>query len=172
MPTPLVFAMMFVLSLCAWVLVLQSTVAPRLRGMDRRRTLSLLALPECFRHVSAALLIPGVANEGMPQSFVTSLVVGDVLTALLAMASVVALRRGTSYAIGLTWVFNIIGTADLLKNVLHGMSVGVPDYFGAAAFVPTMGVPLMLVIHVWIFIVLRSSDESGSAAGHSGAEAG
>jgi hypothetical protein len=165
MPTPLVFAGMFVLSLCAWTLVLRSVVAPRLLGKPRQETLALLALPECFRHVSALLLIPGVANEGLPSDFVHSLVIGDVLTAVLAMVSILALRRGARWAIASTWIFNVIGTLDLLKNVVHGMSIGVADYFGAAAVVPTMGVPLMLAIHVWIFAVLVSRREPTETTG-------
>jgi hypothetical protein len=165
MPTPLVFAGMFALSLCAWTLVLRSVVAPRLAGKPRREALALLALPECFRHVSALLLVPGVANEGLAPDFVTSLVVGDVLTAVLAMVSILALREGARWAIASTWIFNVIGTLDLLKNVGHGMIIGVADSFGAAAVVPTMVVPLMLAIHVWIFAVLTSSILGGDRRG-------
>lgn len=154
MPTPLIFGGMFLLSFGAWSLVLRLVVAPRLAAVERRQKLALLALPECFRHVSAALLIPGVANEGIPSTFLHSLVIGDVLTAVLAMASVVALRRGAGYAIVLTGVFNLVGLADLLKNVVYGMNIGIADHFGAAAFIPTMVVPLMLLIHLWIFAEL------------------
>ncbi|MCA9707725.1 MAG: hypothetical protein KDK70_17880 [Myxococcales bacterium] len=153
-PTPAVFAGMFVLSVCGWVLVLRTVVAPRLAGLARLERLTVLALPGCFRHVSAVLLVPGVAGPGLPGPFVGSLVVGDVLTAVLAMGAVVALRRGAAGAVALTWGFNVVGLADLLKNLIHGMSLGVADHFGAAAFVPTMVVPLMLCVHVWSLVEL------------------
>jgi len=60
----------------------------------------------------------------------------------------VALRNGSKAAIGSVWVFNIIGTVDLLYALSHQEVV---PQLGAAWFIPTMLVPVLLITHFMIF---------------------
>jgi hypothetical protein len=63
------------------------------------------------------------------------------------------------------WVFNIVGTADLLNAFYQGNRLGIgiaPGLQGAAYFIPTVLVPLLLVTHVlvfWILLKAQSSDD-------------
>ena len=55
----------------------------------------------------------------------------------------------------LAWIFNIWGTADLLFAFYQGNEVGLlPGQLGAAFYIPTFLVPLLLVTHVMIFRIL------------------
>ena len=64
-----------------------------------------------------------------------------------------------SGAIGLVWVFNIVGTVDLANALRH---VDVVSGFGAVWYIPTMLVPLLLVTHFMMFArLVRGAGEGG-----------
>jgi hypothetical protein len=59
------------------------------------------------------------------------------------------------------WVFNIIGPVDLLNALYQADRLGVgmtPGLQGAAYFIPTVLVPLLLVTHVLVFRILLGTD--------------
>ncbi len=147
-PTTAVFAGMALLSGVAWALVLRTVVLPRLKGVERRRKLQLLLLPQQFRHISALLLIPGVASPSLDPGWVRWLVIGDVATALLAIAAVLALDLKSRAGIPLAWLASVVGLVDLLKNVATAPAAGASDHMSAASAIPTMGVPLMFLMHL------------------------
>jgi len=74
-----------------------------------------------------------------------------LLTGVLALLALVALRNNWSVARGAVWLFSIVGTIDLINALRQGDAV--PD-FGAAWYIPTMLVPLLLVTQVMIFFRL------------------
>lgn len=150
----LVFGVTSILSAVAWFQVLRVVVAPRLATLERESTVRWLLLPQQFRHVSAVMLLPGVASPSLDASWLRWLVIGDVVTAVLAMAAVLALGRGGRGALALAWVATLVGLADLVKNVATAPAAGASDHMGAAAFIPTMIVPLMLLLHLWALRVL------------------
>ena len=89
---------------------------------------------------------------------------GDLLAALLALLSIVAIRQNASWAIASVWIFNALGLIDLVNAVGRGIMY-IPDgHFGAAFWIPVIIVPLLLVTHVYIFIRLFTS-ESRTASG-------
>ncbi len=67
---------------------------------------------------------------------------------MLALLAIVALRSRWRAAPALTWVFNIVGSVDLVNALRH---TDVAPLFGAAWYIPTMLVPLLLVTHFMIF---------------------
>jgi hypothetical protein len=82
-----------------------------------------------------------------------------VLLALLALAGLPS-RLG----IGLVWVFNLGGSADLLYIFYQGLiGVGIkPGQLGAAYFIPTAVVPLLFITHGLVFRLLLAG--GGGAA--------
>lgn len=93
-------------------------------------------------------LVPGLVAEGLPTSFAYAVAFGDLASGLLALLSLVALRKHWSVALPLVWIFNLVGTLDLL-NALR--QAGAVPHLGAAWYVPTFWVPVLLVTHVLIF---------------------
>ena len=66
-------------------------------------------------------------------------------------------RSGSRPGTIIVWLFNIVGTVDLLNAFYQGDRLGVgiaPGLQGAAYFIPTVVVPLLLVTHVLVFRIL------------------
>ncbi len=145
------------LSLVAWMIVAVVHVVPWLLRQSRRDALLVVLAPQLFRHVGALALFPGIGAA--PLEWSVPLALGDVATALLAAAAMVALHRGWRAAMPLAWVVTIFGTIDLLHNVGNAMHLGVAPVLGPIAFVAGMVVPGMLVCHVLAMRVLLRSDE-------------
>ncbi len=93
-------------------------------------------------------LVPGVVAQPLPESFANPAAYGDLLTGVLALLALIALRTSWSGAVVLVWLFNTVGTVDLLNARRH---VDVAPYLGAAWYIPTFLVPLLLVTHFLIF---------------------
>ena len=84
---------------------------------------------------------------------------GDLTTGVLALVAVLLLRAQWSGAIGLVWLFNIVGALDLANALRH---VDVVSGFGSVWYIPTMLVPLLLVTHVMMFMrLVRGAGEGG-----------
>ncbi len=82
---------------------------------------------------------------------------GDFVSGLLALLSLVALRGGWGLALSLVWLFNIVGTVDLLNAPSHA---DVPPDLGATWYIPTFWVPILLVTHFMIFArLLRRAEK-------------
>jgi len=71
-----------------------------------------------------------------------------LLSGLLAIVVLVTLRKNWNLALPLAWLFNIVGTMDLLNALSNTDAV---PHLGATWFIPTFFVPLLLVTHVMIF---------------------
>jgi hypothetical protein len=55
----------------------------------------------------------------------------------------------------IAWTFNLWGSFDLLSAFYHGGTAGLmPGQLGAAYFIPTFLVPLMLITHALAFRIL------------------
>ena len=153
-----IFGLQFVLSLVVWGLIAKWLLAPWLERMALHQALLYLTLPHAFRYMGMVFLVPGVVAQPLPGTFAIPAAYGDLTTALLALLTLIALRSGWAWALALVWLFNVVGTVDLL-NALRQQSV-VPD-FGAAWYIPTLFVPLLLVTHFMIFArLLRRATKS------------
>ncbi len=93
-------------------------------------------------------LLPGVVAQPLPDYFAIPAAYGDLLAGVLALLALVLLRSGRKGAMGAVWLFNVVGTVDLLNALRH---VEVAPNFGAAWYIPTFLVPLLLVTHFMIF---------------------
>jgi hypothetical protein len=148
MDTLAIFGLQFVLSLVVWGLIAKWLLAPWLENKSPHEAFFWLTLPHAFRYMGMVFLVPGVVARPLPGAFAIPAAYGDLVTGLLALLALIALRTGWARALALVWLFNIVGTVDLL-NALRQASV-VPD-FGAAWYIPTLFVPLLLVTHFMIF---------------------
>jgi hypothetical protein len=61
----------------------------------------------------------------------------------------------------LTWLFNILGSSDLLYAFYQGNQINLePGLLGAAYFIPTVLVPLLLITHGLVFMILLKHDSA------------
>jgi hypothetical protein len=143
-----IFALQFVISVVVIAQLARWELAPRLANLSATDALFWLALPHAFRHVGMVFLVPGVVDQPLPDYFAVPAAFGDLTSGLLAFFAMFALRSRWAIAIPALWVFNVVGTVDLFNALRHAEVV--PD-FGAAWYIPTFFVPLLLVTHFMIF---------------------
>ena len=93
-------------------------------------------------------LVPGVVDQPLPTGFAYAAAYGDLATGVIALFAIIALHSRWSVALALVWLFNIVGTVDLANALRH---LDVAPRFGAAWYIPTMLVPLLLVTHFLMF---------------------
>jgi hypothetical protein len=148
METIEIFGVQFVLSVIAFSLIAKWYAAPWLAEKTTQVALGMLILPHAFRHIGLTFLTPAVVDEAMPSTFATAAGYGDFASGLLAILALVALRRSWAVALGLVWIFSLVGTVDLLNALRQAEAV---PYFAAAWYIPTFLVPLLIVTHVMIF---------------------
>ncbi|MEE9290854.1 MAG: hypothetical protein V3U99_07535 [Alphaproteobacteria bacterium] len=146
-----IFGLQLILSLVVWGLIGKWLLAPWLEKKSLHQSLFWLTLPHASRHIGMVFLGPGIAAQPLPDSFAIPAAYGDLISALLALAALIALRTGRTGALVLVWIFNIVGTVDLMYALSHADAV---PGLGAAWYIPTFWVPLLLVTHFMIFVRL------------------
>jgi hypothetical protein len=166
MPPRAVFGISVLLGLVVWGIIGARDIWPALRRRPRVEALRPLLLLHAFRFVGLAFLVPGVVSPDLPAGFARPSAYGDLATSILALLALAVLgsRPGTM----LVWVFNIVGTVDLLNAFYQGNALGVgitPGLQGAVYFIPTVLVPLLLMTHVLVFCILLRSDAAPRPGG-------
>jgi hypothetical protein len=155
MSPQLCFFVSIAFSLAAWAIVAARYLWPKLRVMDRDEALRAILTLHSFRFVGLAFLVPGVVSPDLPSAFAQSAAYGDLIAAALALLSLAALRSAAGVAI--VWLFNLWGTADLFDAFYQANHAGLaPGQLGAAYFIPTLVVPLLLVTHGLAFRIITS----------------
>jgi hypothetical protein len=155
MPVPVVILVEFTCSLIALSLVARWYIAPMLVKLSPKVALPPLILIHMVRPVSLWLLVPGViVQPTIPASFATGTAYGDLLAAGLALVAALLVRGERPGAIAATWIFNLVGLGDALKNCGVGMLTRAPAHMGAGVLIPAYGVPVLLVSHGLIFYLL------------------
>ncbi|HSF14101.1 MAG TPA: hypothetical protein VLK65_00955 [Vicinamibacteria bacterium] len=163
MQPPLVFGISVLLGLVGWGMVAARYIWPTLWDKPRPEALRPLLLLHAFRFVGLAFLVPGVVSPDLPDSFARPAAYGDLATSLLALLAIAAL--GSRLFIFIVWLFNVVGAADLLNAFYQGNRLGVgvvPGLQGAAYFIPTVLVPLLLVTHALVFQILLGARRTKS----------
>ena len=148
MDIPLIFILQFSLSLFATGLLARWYAVPCLAEKPLEMALTVLLIPHAFRHVGMAFLVPALNQPRMPADFATAAAYGDLLSGILALMALVALKGRWRIAIPLVWFFSIVGAVDLAYALRQD---GAILYMGATWFIPTFLVPLLLVTHAMVF---------------------
>src|SRR5204862_5761456 len=108
-----VLAIQFTFSLVAFALLARWHVGPRLSMSSREAALVPLLWIHVFRYAPLALYATGQVDPGVPRDVAMAVGFGDLVSAVLALVALCALWRHTPVAIPLTWLFSIVGSADL-----------------------------------------------------------
>lgn len=144
----IIFVLQLGLSLLVFSLLAKWMLAPWLVNKSQPEALFWLTLPHVFRYIGMVFLVPGVVAQTLPDYFAIPAGYGDLLTSVLALLVLILLRIKLKGVMVLVWFFNVVGTIDLLNALRH---VDVVENFGAAWYIPTLFVPLLLVTHFMIF---------------------
>ena len=77
---------------------------------------------------------------------------------MLAIVCLLMLKNAWRLALPLVWIFNIIGTIDLLAALSQAEVI---PLLGGTWYIPTFFVPLLLVSHAMIFArLLKTANHS------------
>ena len=155
MPLRAMFGISVILSFISWGIIAKRYIWPALRRVPRTEALRPLLLLHTFRFVGLVFLIPGVVSPDLPVAFARPAAYGDLTTSILALFAIATLN--SVVGIILVWALNIFGSADLLYAFYEGNRVALdsaPGLQGAAYFIPTVLVPLLLTTHALVFLLL------------------
>jgi hypothetical protein len=151
--TQLWFFVSIAFSLIAWGIVTARYIWPELRQRQRAEALQPLLILHSFRFIGLAFLIPGVVSPDLPSAFAQSAAFGDLIAAVLALLSLSLLPSAGGVAAA--WIFSLWGSADLLNAFYQANHAGLmAGQLGAAYFIPTVIVPLLLITHGLAFRIL------------------
>jgi hypothetical protein len=159
MPSAALFGISVASGLVAWGAVAWHYIWPALKDRPSPENLKPILLLHGFRFLGLAFVVPGVVSPQLPAAFAQPAAYGDLIAATLALLALAILR--TRAGTVLTWFFNAFGTADLIFAFYQGSRISLPGtqgLLGAAYFVLTAFVPLLLITHGLAFwILLRRS---------------
>ena len=128
---------------------------PRLAELGPRRVLLPILLLHSLRHLGLMFLTRGAIYPGMPTQFARPAALGDLVTALLAFASIPAVANDWKIGRSLVWLFNVFGTVDLLLAITLATLHQASACMGPSYWIPAFWVPALLVTHYVTFIILR-----------------
>jgi hypothetical protein len=161
MPPQAAFGINIVFGLIVWGIVAARYIWPELRRQPRADALRMLLTLHSFRFVGLAFIVPGVVSPELPAAFARPAAYGDLIAALLALLSLAGLK--SRFGTVSVWVFSVWGTADLLNAFYLGGHLGFPPgRFGAAYFLVTFIVPLLLITHALIVRLLLQGDRANA----------
>jgi hypothetical protein len=147
-------------SVIAWAIVAARYIWPALRVRQRSEALRPLLILHSFRFLGMAFLVPGVVSPDLPRAFATAAAFGDIVAAALALLSL-----QSAPGLLVAWIFNVWGSVDLVNAFYQANATGLsPGQLGAAYFIPTLIVPLLLVTHALAFRVLLQHQQEPAMA--------
>lgn len=114
---------------------------PHLARLQLRSVLIPILLLHSLRHLGMMFLTRGATYPGLPPQFAYPAALGDLLTAVLAFFSIFLVLRNSIYARTLVWVFNVVGTLDLLDAITLATVYGTAVFMGPAYWIPAFWVP-------------------------------
>jgi hypothetical protein len=154
MPQQMVwFFTSIVFSLIVWGVVAARYIWPELRLRQRADALRPLLMLHSFRFIGLAFLVPGVVSPDLPPAFARAAAYGDIIAAILALVALLLLP--SSAGVAAAWIFNLWGTADILNAFYQANRAGLlAGQLGAAFFLPTLIVPLLMITHGLAFRIL------------------
>ena len=149
------FGIQFTMSLVAFALIARWHVWPHLSSMPRVLALVPLLWVHAFRVVGGTILAPGSVGPGVPMAFREMIGYGDLVSALLAVAALIALRGRLPRAIWLVWLFLAVATIDTVNAIVQSLRYDVTSYaLGVNWVIVTLYVPALLVSSLMIFLLL------------------
>ncbi len=146
-----IFATQFFLSLFVVSLLYLWVVRPWLSRQSLQAALFWLMVPHAFRHLGLVFIVPGVVEASMPQQFAGAAAYGDLAAGILAIVAMIALKRNWFLMLPIAWLVNIVGIVDLANALSQADAI---PHMGAAWYIPTFVVPVLLVTHFMMVALL------------------
>lgn len=158
---PGIFDRVIVLNLVANTVIFYVAARLYLLPLVPRVALKYILVPillfHSTRHLGMMFLTRGATYPGLPPEFAYKAAFGDLLTAILAFVAIPLVLSGSGLAKPAVWVFNVVGTVDLLTAIATATIYNAPPAMGPAYWIPAFWVPMLLVTHYVVFVLLGRS---------------
>ena len=129
-------------------------VLPKLENYEARTLLLPILLLHSLRHLGLMFLTPGATYPGIPPQFTYPAAFGDLITAVLAMIAIPAVAARAQIAKLLVWIFNVVGSLDLVDAITLATVYDAAPFMGPAYWIPAFWVPALIVTHYLVFLIL------------------
>jgi hypothetical protein len=146
-----IFLTQLIMSIGVYALLAKWVLSPWLSNKAMPIALMILIAPHAMRHIGLTFLVPSVTDPAIPLSFAFMTAWGDFASAVLAIACLFALKNSWRLALPLVWLFNVVGSVDLITALSQAEAV---PMLAGTWYIPTFFVPLLLVTHYMIFVRL------------------
>lgn len=157
-----------ILSLVAFAMIAVWYLAPALNRKPLTVALTTLLWFHAFRYVALQIFsAAAVGGLNATSGTLQTIAFGDLITAVLALISIAALRRGPGVARVLVWATAIIGTADLVSATVAGISGHLIDtasnwsWFILAVYVPILWITAGMIF--WQLLARRNAPLTSAA---------
>jgi hypothetical protein len=127
---------------------------PLIPRVQPQQILVPILLFHSMRHLGMMFVTRGATYPGLPSQFAYKAAFGDLVTAIIAFVAIPLVLSGSGLAKPAVWVFNIVGTVDLLVAIATATIYNAPPKMGPAYWIPALWVPMLLVTHYVTFILL------------------
>jgi hypothetical protein len=132
---------------------------PVLSRLRARQILLPILLLHSTRHLGLMFLTRGATYPGLPAQFAIPAGFGDLLSAVLAFLTIPLVLRDSALAKPAAWLFNLVGTIDLIVAIALATVYDAPVAMGPAYWIPAFWVPLLLVTHYVTFVLLLRNQD-------------
>ena len=129
-------------------------VLPKLQNYEARTLLLPILLLHSLRHLGLMFLTSGATYRGIPPQFTYPAAYGDLITAVLAIIAIPAVATRARSAKLLVWLFNVVGSLDLIDAITLATVYDAAPFMGPAYWIPAFWVPALLVTHYFAFLIL------------------
>lgn len=128
---------------------------PRLAKLSFYEALLPLVFLNTFRYLGLTFMSKEQFYSGFPSEFLTTVGLWDMLTSILAIITVLALKGKWKFTIPLVWIFNVIGFADLITAFPQFFSLKLYEYNLGTIWLVFVTYGLVAFLsHIYIFIRL------------------
>jgi hypothetical protein len=164
MDTFVVFNLQFTLAFVLLGLATRWYVMPRLRALPLHQALAIALFPGATRFMGLMFLVSAV-TPGMPAAFGVPAAYGDTLSALVALAALLANRAGSPAGRPLAWLYVAVGGADLAYGLFLGFQHALWDHLGGAWTYIIVAFPaVVLGLVVTTTLLVRPQPQAAAAA--------
>ncbi len=155
-----IFGLQAGLTFVSFFLLTKYYIWPKLKTLPSEQALKALVATNIFRHLGLVFLVtPQIVAASVSKSWTMQVAIGDMAAVILAMVAFVGLATKAKWARNATWIFNIVGIADLLLVYTSGIMKQAWDFdIGSAWYIATYIAPVFIIIHILIFKLLLKSN--------------
>lgn len=150
--TNLIFGASIIMSLIVWNQVGKRYFGFQHGDREFKATVTPILLLHSFRFIGLSFLVPGVVNAGLNPSWAVPAAVGDMSAAALALTALFLIKTKPFRLF--VWIFNIVGSADLILAFIKRPLDNIVPSLGASYFIVIILVPLLILTHLTVFKLL------------------